>query len=241
MPRLVPGQNEKIDNINRLVDMALSDNEDDSKHSIESLLTMFHPMLLKLCNKWAIYFDDNAHTVITWDELMADARYWFIKYTKDKYIVDGRATYNKFMKDHMDQRIRYIYEERLRYMKHNIFPDPDKNDLDGGEMFDEVVSKYSDAHDSDESHDDILIDDERLGNIGIICDAILSRVDDRAYFTEREAIVFKACFINGKTHDDIANELGISRPRVSQMVGKIRGKVLEILDDNVRGWEEMPK
>lgn len=242
MARLLPGENEKIDNINRLVSLSHSMNEGESNKAIVSLLGMFKPMILKLCTKWSKYFQDDRHNIIHWDVLVADAEFWFIHYTTKKYIVDGSATYNKFIRDHIDQRIRYIYESELKYLNQNIFPDPNRNssysgDGDGNDMFDDVVNKYCTLSTCHGDIDDMMIDREIADGKKQVCNAILMMVNDRAYFTERETLIFTECMINGKTHDAVATDLSISRTRVSQIVGRIRKKIFDLLDDQVRGWE----
>ena len=127
MARLQKGENKTIDRINDLVAIIKSSNCDDRNDAMVELLDMFKPMIISVCDKWSKYFNDTQHKIKPFDDLLSDARYWFIKYTIEKYVIDGDATYNKFIKDHIDQRIRYIYECQLKYYNKLIFPDPDKN------------------------------------------------------------------------------------------------------------------
>lgn len=242
MARLLPGENDKIDNINRLVSLSHSMNIEESKKALDSLLTIFKPMILKLCKKWSDYFRDSTHNLIRWDVLIGDADYWFIYYTNNKYIIDGSATYNKFIKDHLDQRIRYIYETELKYAKHHIFPDPNKNNAqDGGgneDMLEEVINKYSTStidHDMDNS----MIHQESADSRRALCDEIIFLMNDRKYFTEREYQIFTKCIVDGETHENMSVILNISRTRVSQITAKIKKKIFDLLDDNLMGWEEM--
>ena len=123
MARLKRGDDPKIDKINDLVAIVKYESipADSSVFGIDrgdamaELLAMFRPMMIKVCDKWCKYFDDTQHKYIPFDELMSNAEYWFIKYTIEKYIIDGDATFNKFIKDHINQRIRYIYECQLKY------------------------------------------------------------------------------------------------------------------------------
>ena len=63
MSRLQPGENIKIDKINALVVEAKSDDAHVSEEGLKSLLEMFHPLILKLCKKWSIYFNDEKHHI----------------------------------------------------------------------------------------------------------------------------------------------------------------------------------
>ena len=126
MARLQRGEDPKIDKINDLVAVAINGNSVESNDALTELLKMFKPMMIKVCTKWSNYFNDSAHSIISFGELLADAEYWFVHYTMHKYTINGDATYNKFIKDHIDQRIRYIYECQLRYYKRLVFPDPNR-------------------------------------------------------------------------------------------------------------------
>jgi len=246
MRRLQEGQNEKIDMINRWVSISHSMNPEESKKALNCLIIQFKPMILKLCNKWAKYFRDDNHSMISWDLLVNDARYWFVYYTTHKYTINGSATYNKFIRDHMDGRIRFIYETELKYRKQNLFPDPDKNSAYSGEgegvdTFEDVINKYGSRHVIHEDMDELLIRAENIKNKKKICNKILVMMSDTNLFTDRERLIFEECLMKGRTHDDMSKQLMISRTRVSQIMAKIRKKIFETLDDNVRGWEEMIK
>ena len=153
MARLNRGDDPKIDRINDLVELCKCKNDKDA---MVELLNMFKPLILKICTKWSNYFNDSKHLIKPWDELVADAEYWFIKYTMEKYIIDGDATYNKFIKDHIDQRIRYIYECQLKYYSSTIFPDPNRHQEDDGDSFDMVAYNYSSSVSDDISMEDAI-------------------------------------------------------------------------------------
>lgn len=234
--RLKRGENERIDRINDLVVMAQSDDIVDSNEGLETLLSIFHPMILKLCSKWSKYFNDDKHNIIPWDILVSDAQFWFIYYTKDKYTIDGQATYNKFIQDHMDQRIRYLYEQEIRYRGKHIFPDPDKNTDNEMDMMDKVVYAYSDAFNDDIMTDNI-IDKEEQNTIKKLADMMMEYIDNPYYFSDRESFIFHQCIINGRTHQDVSEEMGISRARVSQIIARIKNKMLDIMMEVPEWWE----
>jgi len=232
--RLSSGQNAKIDHINELVDRVQQLNDNSA---MDSLLKLFHPLILKLCNTWARYFDDESHNLKPMDQLITDTQYWMWYYTKYKYIVNGPATYNNFIRKHLTQRIRFMFEQELKYRKNIIMPDPDKNDISGSnrETFDDVIYNYSSmvVHDS---IDDKLIEKEMEDYIKSVANNIISLVNNKQLFNSRELDIFNECIYNSKTHTDMARELGISRTRVSQMISKIKAKIrtnISIEEDDV--------
>lgn len=240
MARLQRGEDAKIDKINDLV--AIVKNKDslviDSQDSMAELLSMFKPMLLKTCDKWCQYFNDSSHRLVPFKELLADAEYWFIKYTIEKYTIDGDATYNKFIKDHIDQRIRYIYECQLKYYNTNIFPDPSKNQDDNGlDQLEMVAYNYSSQVSDAESLEDEIIDD-MIGDVrSDLANRIIEIVTNSRNFNEREKTIFKEIMYNGMTQDEMSKKLGISRTRVVQILRKIKYKLKSELENDNRFWE----
>jgi RNA polymerase sigma factor (sigma-70 family) len=233
MPRLQPGENPKIDKINALVADAKSGDVRVSEEGFKSLLEIFHPLILKLCKKWSIYFNDEKHNIKPFDELVSDAQYWFIKYTKEVYEIDGSATYNKFIKDHLDQRIRYIYECEIKYYNRCIFPDPDKVNEDNEDILDDVVHRYSCINTNlEEEYIDNSIDNSRME----LAHAILSILDGDN-FSDRERLIFKEILYYGFTHEAISQKLGISRTRVTQILKKIKAKLYKLMEDNEQIWK----
>lgn len=237
MSRLQPGENPKIDKINALVADAKSDDAHVSEEGLKSLLEMFYPLILKLCKKWSVYFNDEKHVIKPFDELVADVQYWFIKYTKEVYTVDGSATYNKFIKDHLDQRIRYIYECEIKYHKRHIFPDPDKNNGNNDDVFDDVIIKYSDkCEDFEEGYIEQCESDARCE----LAHAILSLAEN-GNFSDRELLLLKEVLYHGFTHEAMSLKLGISRTRVTQILKKTKTKLYKLMEDNEQIWELIDK
>lgn len=237
MSRLQPGENPKIDMINALVADAKSDNAQVSEEGLKSLLEMFYPLILKLCKKWSVYFNDEKHVIKPFDELVADVQYWFIKYTKEVYIIDGSATYNKFIKDHLDQRIRYIYECELKYHNRHIFPDPDKNNKNNDDIFDDVIIKYSDRC---EDFEDSYIEQCEVDARCELAHAILSLAEN-GNFSDRELLLLKEVLYHGFTHEAMGLKLGISRTRVTQILKKVKTKLYKLMEDDERIWELIDK
>ena len=240
MARLNRGDNPKIDRINDLV--AIFKCEDNPKEvrdaAISELLSndMFRPLILKICKKWSNYFDDSKHLLKSWDELIADAEYWFIKYTLEKYIIDGEATYNKFIRDHLDQRIRYIYECQLKYYSTTIFPDPNRHQEDDGESFDMVAYNYSSTISEGTSMEDNIIDDVMTEKRAELANRII-KLAESSCFNEREKRIFKEIMCGGVTPDEMSKKLGISRTRVVQILKKIKYKLKTEMENDPEFWE----
>lgn len=237
MARLKKGDNPKIDKINNLVaTFKDKDNPKDMRDAaIVELCEMFRPLILKICKKWSNYFGDNDHTLKPWDELVADAEYWFIKYTLEKYIIDGEATYNKFIRDHIDQRIRYIYECQLKYYSSTIFPDPDKHREDSGDSFDMVAYNYSSIISNGTSMEDNIVDNIATEIRKELAKRIIELVESGC-FNEREKKIFKEIMYNGITQDEMSKRLGISRTRVVQILKKIKYKLKIEMENDPEFW-----
>ena len=241
MPRLERGVSQKIDDINDLVATLKSDNTNDEikMECMSALLEIFHPLILKLCKKWSTYFNDDKHIIKSFDDLVSDAQYWFIKYTVDIYKIDGAATYNKFIKDHLDQRIRYIYECEIKYYNKNIFPDPDKHSENNDDIFDDVIYRYS-SNEYIDNIEDSCINEHISNSRNELAHTILSLLDSNA-FSDRERLIFKEIMYYGFTHEAMGIKLGISRTRVTQILKKTRTKLYKLMEDDERIWELIDK
>jgi RNA polymerase sigma factor (sigma-70 family) len=240
MARLQRGDDPKIDKINDLVAIVkgCGSSSEEYSNAIEELLQMFKPMLIKVCNKWCQYFNDSSHLYVPWNSLLSDAEYWFIRYTKEKYVIDGDATYNKFIKDHIDQRIRYIYECSIKYYNQNIFPDPDKNhDNDGGDEFEMVAYNYSSQLSDNSTMEDDIIDDAVANIRNRLARRIVEIVSNSRGFNEREKLIFIEIMYNGVTQDEMSKRLGISRTRVVQILKKIKYKLKTEMENDNEFWE----
>lgn len=236
MPRLQRGEDPHIDHINDLVDQVRNPKDrQEFNDGFKELLEIFTPLMYSVCNKWANYFNDKSHNIIRFDDLMTDAQYWFMHYTLDKYTVDGVATFNTFIKNHIDQRIRFIYEQELNYRKHNIFPDPDNNKTDDREdPFEQVVYGYS-------SGNHTLIDDEYVNDdIKEVRHRLAERVLELCqsnYLNDREKIVLKEIMYNGITQEEMARRLKISRTRIAQVYKKAREKLYWLMNRDQQLWD----
>lgn len=233
--RLQPGENPTIDKINQCVADVQSGGENYGE-SLETLLTLFHPLILKLCKKWSIYFDDKNHRIKPFDDLVADTQEWFIKYTKDTYKQDGSATYNKFIKDHLDQRIRYIYECELKYRNSVIMPDPDRCGDDDSSPFEDVVYSYSSDVRMSPTFEELHAEYETAVGRDKLAKLILSLLYNEIISCRERDIYLQAEYY-GRTHKEIAKDFNISRTRVTQILQKTRKKLYNICENNQDFWD----
>lgn len=233
MARLQPGENAHIDNINELVRLVQFGSKDESSGALEQLLDLFHPMLLGLYNKWSNYFNDKNHAMISFNHLMGECTYWFYHYTADKYIIDGPATYNKFIKDHMDQRIRYIYETEIKYNSKLLFPDP-YSDGDSGDALDNVINRYSSAN---ITSPEVGLVDEVEADARIKLANRIRELMDCDTFNDRERAIFIDVVCNGITHEKLGERYGISRTRVTQILAKTKKKLYAKIEGDATVWE----
>lgn len=239
MARLQRGDNPKIDKINDLVAIVKDNSSSkEAQDAMEELLLMFKPMLIKVCDKWCQYFNDSSHKLKPFNELLADAEYWFIKYTKEKYVIDGDATYNKFIKDHIDQRIRYIYECQIKYYNSVIFPDPDKNqESEGIDPFETVIYNYSSQISDDSTIEDDVVDEMIIDIRVRLASRIVEIVTSGQCFNDREKLIFTEIMYNGVTQEEMSKKLGISRTRVVQILKKIKYKLKVEMENDKEFWE----
>lgn len=239
MARLERGESEKIDRINDLVRLSMYGNEAERNSSMAELLKIFKPLILSLCKKWSAYFNDSSHNIKRFDELVVDCEYWFMHYTLYKYDINGSATFNTFIKSHLDQRIRYIYECELKYFNKHIFPDPDKRtdtEMDG---FDSVVYNYSSDY-GDNIEDNILSEIESKDRAEL-AHKIIEIVNSNNAFNSRERTIFMDIMCYGKSQNDMCKELNISRTRITQIIKKMKSKLYKFINNDPEIWKLISK
>ena len=243
MARLQRGENPKMDHINDLVVIVKDDNSSDREKidAMSELLVMFKPMMIKVCDKWCKYFNDTAHKIVPFEDLLADANQWFIIYTKDKYTIDGDATYNKFITDHINQRVRYIYETHLRYWSRHILPDPIKNqESESSDELETVIYNYSSEIANQTNMDDDYADRE-LAEFRANLAHRINELIEIGNYNEREKKLWNKVMIEGVTQEAMAKELGISRMRLVQILRKIRQKIKRDMENDTVFWELINK
>lgn len=233
MARLLPGENAKIDRINELVRLVQQGTKEESNEALVGLLDLFHPLILRLCDKWSAYFNDKDHRLKPFQELIVDCQYWFYHYTKEVYDVNGPATYNKFIKDHMDQRVRYIFESEIKYQSRLLFPDP-YEDQDG-DVLEDVINKYSSGTDDNNPEGDMVDscgDDARHQ----LANRLLHLMNSDT-FNDRERKIFIEVICNGVTHEQLGEQYNISRTRVTQIFAKVKEKLYKKMEGDALIWQ----
>ena len=235
MARLSSGENPKIDKINEYVRLVQQGNTDESNESLTTLLGLFKPLMLKLCKKWSDYFNNDNIKVKSFEDTMGECIYWFYHYTKSVYTIDGKATYNKFIKDHLDQRIRYIFECELKY--HNKTLHPDSRDVENdntSDIMDDIIYKYSSSTEVSVLEKIELSEYQSTKSklFQQICDILNSEL-----YNDRERDIFWSITCNQYTHEQLGEKYGISRTRVTQILAKIKEKLYKGIEDNATIWQ----
>lgn len=240
MARLNRGEDKTIDKINDLVFLCKTEPTGSNlyKESFDTLLKMFKPMILSICDKWAKYFNDTSHKIKPFNEIVADAEYWFMKYTIEKYTIDGDATFNNFIRQHVDQRIRYIYETELKHYNKLIFPDPSKDDINNGvDVFERVIYQYSsNIRGNNTSTDGEIISDIIINARNDVAHKIINMVNESVLFTAKEKLIFNGILCDGITHEEMGRRLNVSRARVTQILKKVKTKLYNYMDNNEELW-----
>lgn len=240
MARLEAGVDPKIDRINELVRNSYD------KDNMGELISTFKPMLISICSKWTAYFNScmPSHIKVKFgdlkpfNELMSDAEYWFIIYTREKYDVNGDATYNNFIKKHIDQRIRYICEREMGYYMKNTFPDPSHSENDDGntDIFETVIYNYSSTVSDVSNTEDTIIEDIVSNSRSDLAKYIINIVNSGS-FTDREKMIFNEVMCGGMTQEDMRKKLNVSRMRVMQIIKKIKIKLYRVMNGDQKVWD----
>ena len=233
MARLLPGENAKIDRINELVRLVQQGNDRESNEALSGLLDLFHPLLLKLCDKWSAYFNDKEHRLKSFQDLIVDCQYWFYHYTKFVYTIDGPATYNKFIKDHMDQRIRYIFESEIKYHSKLLFPDPHEDQ--NSDVLEDVINKYSTGTEVANPEYGLIDEDSSDAKRKLV--KRLMELLDSDTFNDRERKIFIDVVCNGVTHEQLGVSYGISRTRITQIFAKTKDKLYKKIEADAMIWQ----
>jgi Mor family transcriptional regulator len=234
MPKYTKGDNAHIDEINKLVHQ-VKEGAEESNVALSRLIDIFKPMMLSTCAKWSRYFDDGTHKIISHSEIMADVLYWFYQYIM-KYNEDGKAVFNKFIKDHIDARIRYIYESTIKYYGKYVFPDPYLPEQTADDTFDMVLQKYAPSL----LYEDIEDVDAEIAKMFKSRSQLAERIIlllNNNYFLDKERDIFIRVVCHGETHDMIANKYNVSRTRITQILRKVKRKLAVLIDDDQLCWD----
>lgn len=192
----------KIDKINELV-AGYKDGEDGNA---QILLSIFKPFLLKQCNKYNQFYPG----VHQWTNIEQEAMIIFYDLLNE-YTIGGVAYFNVFIVKKLPFRLRYFFIKEIKHRTKNLCHE------------EEQFSQY-DIADID-ILDNMLTDMEDKEHLSMIKELIESDLlNDR----EREMLMLN---MNGKSHEEIAKGYGISRSRVTKIVGNVIKKIKKEISD----------
>lgn len=196
-------QQEKIDLINKLVeDYKVNGNVEAG----EKVIKMFKPFLLLNCKKYNQLFP-NVHE---WSSIEQESMVIFHQ-LMDEYTIGGTAYFNVFIQRKLPFRLRYFF---IKEIKHRT-----KNLCHGEEQF----AQY--RLEDNETLDNMLEDMEDRKNLLMIKELIESDLlNDR----EREMLMAN---MRGISHEVIAKAHGISRSRVTKIIGNVIRKIKKEISD----------
>jgi len=240
MARLKRGEDPHIDAINDAVEIVKLNNKGDwaREKALGFLLETFEPMIIGIVDKWIKQYDVRQQ-LVTYDCLIVDAKSWFFTYLTEKYIIDGDATFNNFIKSHIDGRVRYLIQQEMKHYTKIILPDPIRNSAHehyGEDPLEMVINKYAKNNCDDASIDDELLNSIRLKGIDKMHATILSIVQDSRYLLPRDADFFIEHYFNNVSYTEIAKQNDVSRVRVSQIINRAKDKVFSELDGREGEW-----
>lgn len=200
-------QQDKIDLINKLVeDYKVNGNV----KSGEEVIKMFKPFLLKMCEKYNKLFP-NVHE---WATIEQEAMVIFYQ-LMNEYTIGGVAYFNVFIMKKLPFRLRYFFIKEIKHRTKNLCHEESQ------------LLQYNKAEEVD-ILDDMLTDMEDREHIRMIKELIQSDLlSDR----DRDMLLMN---INGISHEKIAEKYGISRSRVTKILGGIIKKIRKEIDDYER-------
>jgi len=237
MTRLKRGECEKIDNINDAVVKVQSGDAVLEEEGMTFLLDIFKPLLLTICKKWSIKYN-NGTVIIGWNDILADIRYWMWHYTKFKYEIDGQATYNNFIQSHLDSRVRYIYQSKVKDNKrYQLMKEYD--DMSNEETFETYTRRHPNVNNQSAypTAEEEIINNERDKHIEGVLLAVKLAVNNMD-LSERDEYILKS-IIEGKAQTTTARELDISKQRIIQLTKKLKARLYDHIDNTVPDWEDV--
>lgn len=197
----------KIDKINELV-AGYKDGEDGNA---QILLSIFKPFLLKQCNKYNQFYPG----VHQWTNIEQEAMIIFYDLLNE-YTIGGVAYFNVFIVKKLPFRLRYFFIKEIKHRGKNLCHDDDQM------LMHNLVS-------DDCEIDQMMENFEDSENAKMIKDLI-----DSDLLNDRERDMLLKNIIQGMSHENIALGYGISRSRVSKIIGNSLKKIRKELDDYIQ-------
>ena len=196
----------KIDEINELV----AGYKEGHVQNAQTLLEIFRPFLLKQCNKYNQLYPG----VHNWSNVEQEAMIIF-RDLLDEYTVGGRAYFNVFVMRKLPFRLRYFFIKEIKHRGKNLCHEEDQM------LMHNLISE-------DNEIEDFINDIEDKENVRIIVELIESDL-----LNDRERDMVKQNIIGMKSHEKIAQGYGISRSRVSKIIGNSIKKIKKEYEDYI--------
>lgn len=201
----IEDKEKKIDRVNELVE------EYKNKGVVENktlLVEIFRPFLITQCNKYVKIYQGIHKLEYAIHEAMV-----IFGELLDEYTIGGVAYFNVFITRKLPFRLRYFFIKEIKYRGKNL------------SSSDEVMQS-SCIEPSIDPIEDMMENLEESENMKMIISLIQSDL-----LNDRERDMLLKSILQGMSHEKIAESYGVSRSRVSKLIGSSLEKIRkEIMD-----------
>lgn len=194
----------KIDKINELV----AGYKDGEMGNAQTLLHIFKPFLLKQCNKYNQLYPG----VHNWINIEQEAMVIFYDLLNE-YTIGGVAYFNVFITKKLPFRLRYFFIKEIKHRGKNLCHEEDQMLMHNLVSEDCGINKMMENLEDSENAKMI---------VGLIESDLLN---------DRERDMLLKNVLQGMSHEKIAQGYGISRSRVSKIIGNSLKKIRKELAD----------
>lgn len=199
------GQAEKIKLINELVeDFKVNGNV----RSGEIVIEMFKPFIIKNCDKYNKLFPN----VYEWSSIEQEAMVIFHQ-LMNEYTIGGVAYFNVFIVRKLPFRLRYFFVKEIKHRTKNLCHEE-------GQM-----TQYIDNNKDIDTVEDLISNIEDAEHLKMIQGLVESDL-----LNDKEREMLKAN-MQGKSHKEISEVHGISRPRVTRIINNTINKIKKEIAD----------
>lgn len=188
----------RIDQINEWVRRYKEEGDEEARLA---LLKQFHPLILKCSAQYNAMYPGT----FSFDQIVHEAQIIFCDLL-DEYIIGGDAYFNVLIERKLPLRLKWHFVKEIRQRQRYVVHD------------DEFLVRNAGTDDNAEQVVDALYRQS-------LVDQVMDVINDGETLTEREREIIIENLVHGKSHVQIAQELGISRSRVSRLVKSAITKV----------------
>ena len=199
-------EKEKADKIAKVNELVRQYKEEDNILAGEAVIKMFKPFLIKQCEKYNKLYQG----VHSWEAIEQEAMVIFYNLLNE-YTIRGTAYFNVFIMKKLPFRLRYFFTKEIRHRTKNLCHQEDQfaqYNLEADNSIDETLSNMEDQ--------------ENLNAINGLINSDLLNDRERAML---------AMNMQGMSHEAIANHYGLSRSRITKIVGNSLKKIKKELAD----------